>query len=130
LATEGGEVLTPNKLDSAAKKLAKGEGRPFYTLTSNYSQIMGEPLEESTVSGRRAYNKIMNKAMNAGTGAGIGLALGGVVPYLGVTAATRGATSAPVQNFMMGRTAANRGITNSLESLYAEALRNAIAGQE
>lgn len=127
---KAGQVFTPNDVDRAAKKLVKGENRPFYELTSTFAKVMEEPLEESTVSGRRAYNKAMNKIMGAGTGAGAAIALGGVVPYLGITGATRAATSAPVQNFMMGRTMANRGITNTAESIYAAALRNALAADE
>jgi hypothetical protein len=124
---KSGEPLTPNAVDRAAKKVAKGEGRPFYKLVSSYAKVMGEPLEESTVSGRRAYNKLLNKFVGASTGAGIAATLGGLPPYVAITAATRAATAAPAQNFMMGRTGANRGITNAAESIYAAALRNAIA---
>lgn len=121
-----GEPLTPKRLDAVAKKLFKesGESRPFYDLSSVGEEVLGEAIEESTVSGRRAYNKLMNAAVT-----GLGANVAGVVPYAALAAGTRGATSAPVQNFMMGRGAMNPAITNSAESLYADALRNAIAGQ-
>lgn len=124
---KAGELITPNKIDSAAKKFAKGESRPFYTLSSNYSKIMEEPLEESTVSGRRLFNKIQNAAVPASLGAAL---TGGVLPYVAVTAATKAATAAPMQNFMMGRTGANRQITKSAESMLAEMLRNSMAAGE
>jgi hypothetical protein len=122
-----GEPLTPKHLDRVSQRVSpnKGESRAFYDLISSGEEVLGEAIEESTVSGRRAYNKIMNAAVT-----GLGASVTGVLPYAGLVGATRTATSAPMQNFMMGRTGANRGITKAAESLYADALRNAIAGQE
>jgi len=42
---KAGELLTPNIVDAAAKKIAKGDGRPFYSLTSKYAKVMEESLE-------------------------------------------------------------------------------------
>jgi hypothetical protein len=125
---KAGEIITPAKLDAGAKAVAKGDQRPFYSLTSSYAKLMEEPLEESTVSGRRAYNKIMNKVMPASFGAALS---GGALPYLALTAGARTATAAPVQNFMMGRTALNRGMdaAGRAASPYAAAIRNTLVGQ-
>lgn len=123
---KAGEMLTPNKLDAAALKVAKGDQRPFYDLTSAFAKIMDEPLEESTVSGRRLYNKMMNKVVPAGFGAALS---GGAIPYLALTGGTRALTSAPAQNFLMGRTVVNKGADKLGRALspYGAAIRSRIA---
>ena len=124
-----GDMLSPRKLDSAAGKLATGESRPFYDLTSSYLDVMGRSLEESTVSGRRLYNKAQNNGSLAAGGAASGFNL---LNYAALTGGTMAAASRPTQRFIMGDTGINsamRGV-GKIASPYAAAVRNQIAGGE
>ena len=124
-----GDILSPRKLDSAAGKLATGQSRPFYDLTSSYLDVMGRSLEESTVAGRRIYNKAQNNGSLAAGGAASGFNL---LNYAALTGGTMAAASKPVQKFIMGDTGINsamRGV-GRIASPYAAAVRNQIAGGE
>ncbi|GAG52065.1 unnamed protein product, partial [marine sediment metagenome] len=122
-----GQPLTPKHLDAEVLKAhpMSGDKRPFYDLVSKGEEVLGEAVEESTVSGRRSFNKLSNLAKTAA-----GASLIGVAPYAALIGGTRAATSKPVQNFMMGRGLGNKAIRKTEESLLADALRNTIAAQE
>jgi hypothetical protein len=132
----GGAPLTPRALDLAAQKTAKGGtiNRPFYDLSEAAQKVFTEGFEESTVAGRRSYNKLLNslggKAGGAAAGAAAAINPGLLAGYLGMTAATRAATSAPVQRFVLGGTALNRAAGSLDNTLLADALRNAIAADD
>ena len=126
-AMKKSDSLDPNKLDTAARKVMQGEDRPFYELSSVFSKVLKTPLEESTVSGRRLYNKLSDGA----GGALLGGAVTGFNPlaYGGATAGTWLASRPAMQNALMGRTVLNRAAdrVGKASSPYAAMLRNQIS---
>ena len=124
-----GDMLSPRKLDTVAGKLGSGQSRPFYDLTSSYLDVMGRSLEESTVAGRRLYNKAQNNGSLAAGGAASGFNL---LNYAALTGGTALAASKPAQKFVMGDSVINKAMrgVGRIGSPYAAAVRNQIAGGE
>lgn len=120
-----GQTLTPKTLDKVARRHAGPNARPAHEDLTEYGQrVLGESVEESTVSARNVFHNATDAATT-------------VLPFLGgplagtaTVAATSGLASGPVSRALSGQTGVQRTIQNFGEEASArtqfmlDALRN------